>query len=44
MTGYNANDLSKELTIPQQFVIAEGGEYFFLPSLTLLKEIVETTI
>ena len=36
MTGYDADNLTKSLTIPSQFIIAQGGEYFFLPSLTLL--------
>jgi hypothetical protein len=37
MTGYDADNLTKQLTIPNQFIIAQGGEYFFLPSLTLLR-------
>jgi hypothetical protein len=39
MTGYDADNLSKELSIPSEFVIAQGGEYFFLPSITTLKQI-----
>jgi len=39
MTGYDADNLSKELPIPMQFVIAQGGEYFFQPSITALKKI-----
>jgi len=42
MIGYDAEDLSKELPIPMQFVIAQGGEYFFLPSITTLKQISTT--
>jgi Dyp-type peroxidase family len=39
MSGYNAQDLSKRLPLPTQWVIAQGGEYFFLPSITTLKTI-----
>jgi deferrochelatase/peroxidase EfeB len=39
MTGYDAENLSKELSIPMEFVVAQGGEYFFLPSITTLKQI-----
>lgn len=44
MTGYDAEKLSEKLTIPEQYVIAQGGEYFFLPSLATLKGIAENTI
>jgi hypothetical protein len=43
MTGHDAENLSKELSIPQQFIIAQVGGYF-LPSLTTFKKIAETTI
>jgi Dyp-type peroxidase family len=39
MTGYDAENLSKELQIPMDFIIAQGGEYFFLPSITTLTKI-----
>jgi Dyp-type peroxidase family len=39
MTGYDVDDLSKPLSIPKEFVIPQGGEYFFLPSMTTLREI-----
>jgi Dyp-type peroxidase family len=39
MTGYDAEDLPKALSIPMEFVIAQGGEYFFLPSMTTLGRI-----
>ncbi|KAF8810963.1 Dyp-type peroxidase [Phlegmacium glaucopus] len=42
MTGHDAENLSKELNIPMQFVIAQGGEYFFLPSITTLEKISST--
>jgi hypothetical protein len=39
MTGYNPTVLTKELGLPRDFVISQGGEYFFLPSMTTLKMI-----
>ncbi|KAH7884111.1 DyP-type peroxidase [Phlebopus sp. FC_14] len=39
MTGYDAADTSKKLQLPKEFVIAEGGEYLFLPSISTLKKI-----
>jgi Dyp-type peroxidase family len=42
MTGHDAENLSKELPIPMEFVIAQGGEYFFLPSITTLKKMTDS--
>ena len=42
MTGYDADDLSKTLSLPTQFVISQGGQYFFLPSITTLNQISKT--
>jgi hypothetical protein len=36
MTGSDAADTNKTLKMPHEFVIAHGGEYFFLPSMTAL--------
>ena len=42
MTGYDAEKLSKKLSIPMEFVVAQGGEYFFLPSISTLNKISST--
>jgi Dyp-type peroxidase family len=39
MTGYDVEDLEKELTGIPLFSIVYGGGYFFLPSLSTLKQI-----
>jgi hypothetical protein len=39
LIGTDVDNLSKELVIPDEFVIAQGGEYLFLPSLKTLREI-----
>jgi len=41
MTGYDATGTNKTLKMPEEFVVAQGGEYFFLPSITALKIFVE---
>lgn len=42
MTGYDAENLTEELEIDQEFVVAQGGEYLFLPSMKTLKAIATT--
>ncbi|KIJ47071.1 hypothetical protein M422DRAFT_778263 [Sphaerobolus stellatus SS14] len=39
MTGWDADKLESDLTFSQEFVISQGGEYFFSPSMTVLKAI-----
>jgi len=39
MSGVFVTDLSKEVNIAQDFVEARGGEYFFVPSLSTLKQL-----
>lgn len=42
MTGTDAENLSQVLKISQEFVVAQGGEYFFLPSLSTLRIIAQS--
>jgi len=42
MTGYDTEKLSKQLSIPMEFVVAQGGEYFLLPSISTLNKISTT--
>ena len=44
MTGFDPENLSKELDIPMQYVVAQGGEYFFLPSITTLGKIATNAV
>ena len=39
MTGYDVEDLEKELTGIPLFSVVYGGGYFFLPSLSTLEQI-----
>jgi hypothetical protein len=41
MIGYDVDDLSKKLKMPHEFVVSQGGEYFFLPSMKTLRDIGE---
>jgi hypothetical protein len=40
--GYNQADPAKKLTLSEDFVVTQGGEYFFLPSISTLKKIAGT--
>ena len=39
MSGYQPKDVAKELVLPQDYVVPQGGEYYFLPSMTTLRKI-----
>jgi Dyp-type peroxidase family len=38
ISGYDTDDLTKVLSVPNQFVVSQGGEYFIQPSITALKQ------
>jgi Dyp-type peroxidase family len=38
ISGYDAEDLPKVLSVPNQFVVSQGGDYFIQPSITALKQ------
>lgn len=38
-TGTDPSDLSAELVMPRDFVVARGGEYFWVPSLKALGQL-----
>jgi hypothetical protein len=42
MTGMDAENLSQVLKVSQEFVVAQGGEYFFLPCLSTLRIIAQS--
>jgi len=35
--GTNSHDPTKQLSLPQDWVVSRGGEYFFSPSIAALK-------
>ena len=37
LTGTNPNDQNTSLTLPTEWVVPKGGEYFFVPSITALQ-------
>lgn len=41
MTGYDKDDVAKPLELPTDWVVPQGGEYFFLPSMATLQTIVD---
>nr|WAW38289.1 DyP-type peroxidase [Chondrostereum purpureum] len=38
LSGTNPLDVKEELTLPHEFIVTRGGEYFFTPSIKALKE------
>jgi len=40
LVGFDPKAQQNTLQLPNEFVIARGGEYFFVPSLTALKEVI----
>lgn len=39
MPGTDPLSQGKDLTIPMQFVVSKGGEYFFAPSISTLRDV-----
>jgi hypothetical protein len=42
MIGFDPKAQQNSLALPDEFILARGGEYFFVPSLTALKEVIAT--
>ncbi|KZV91225.1 peroxidase TAP [Exidia glandulosa HHB12029] len=40
MSGYDINDASKDLSLLTDFVVSKGGEYFFSPSISALRDFI----
>lgn len=38
--GLNPMDTTQNITLPQQFVISRGGEYFLIPSISAMQHII----
>jgi len=40
MVGFDPKAQQNSLALPDEFVVARGGEYFFVPSITALKQVI----
>ncbi|KAG9034819.1 hypothetical protein FRB95_012512 [Tulasnella sp. JGI-2019a] len=39
MNGYNIQNTAQNLTMSQEFVVSRGGEYFFTPSISAIRDV-----
>lgn len=40
MNGYDEADTTQTLGLPTEFVVSRGGEYFFSPSISAIRDVI----